>query len=46
MDKLIAFGALILVILTITFSNNLTKDAVENCTKKGYSEEYCTIKLS
>lgn len=43
MDKLIA---VILIILTLTFSNNLTKDAVKNCTQKGYSEEYCTIKLS
>ena len=46
MDKLIAIIALILIILTITFSNNLTKDAVENCTQKGYSKEYCTVKLS
>lgn len=46
MNKLIAIIALILIILTVTFSNKLTKDAVENCTKKGYSEEYCTIKLS
>ena len=46
MNKLIAVVALILIILTITFSNNLTKDAVENCTQKGYSKEYCTVKLS
>ena len=46
MDKSIAIIALILIILTITFSNNLTKDAVENCTQKGYSLEYCTVKLS
>ena len=46
MDKLIVVIALILIILILTFSNNLTKDAVENCTQKGYSLEYCTIKLS
>ena len=43
MDKVVA---LILIILTLTFSNNITKDAVENCTQKGYSKEYCTVKLS
>ena len=43
MDKLIA---VILIILTVTFSNNLTKDAVENCIQKGYSKEFCTVKLS
>ena len=43
MNKVIA---LVLIILTLTFSNNITNDAVENCTQKGYSEEYCTVKLS